>query len=81
MDVAFQLDGLVAHHHEVNDVIALYRAAGYASHQVELKYMDPDPLPQILCMIVGSIGTRGRPIARRLITMFLLRVQYQPILK
>ena len=44
--VAVSKDGLVAHHHEVDDVIPLYRAAGYASHQVELEFMDP--LPQVL---------------------------------
>ena len=46
--VAVSKDGLVAHHPEVNDAIALYEAAGYESHQVELKYMDPDPIPQVL---------------------------------
>ena len=44
--VAVSKDGLVAHHDEVEGLIALYRAAGYASHQVELEFMDP--LPQVL---------------------------------
>ena len=43
--VAVSKDGLVAHHQEVSDVIATCRAAGYESHQVEMKYMDPNPRP------------------------------------
>ena len=46
--VAVSKDGLVAHHRELDDVIALYKAAGYNGNQVDLKYMDPDPHPQIL---------------------------------
>ena len=46
--VAVSKDGLVAHHPELNDAIALYRAAGYESYQVELKYMDPNPRPLVI---------------------------------
>ena len=46
--VAVSKDGLVAHHPEVNDAIALYEAAGYNGNQVDIEFMDPDPRPQIL---------------------------------
>ena len=46
--VAVSKDGLVAHHRELDGVRALYKAAGYNGNQVDLKYMDPAPLPQIL---------------------------------
>ena len=46
--VAVSKDGLVAHHRELDGVRALYKAAGYNGNQVDLKYMDPDPHPQIL---------------------------------
>ena len=59
--VAVSKDGLVAHHDEVEGLIALYQAAGYDSHQIAFEYMDPDPLPQIL-QLWGALGPRGRPV-------------------
>ncbi len=46
--VAVSKDGLVAHHDEVEGLIALYEDAGYNGNHVAVEYMDPDPLPQIL---------------------------------
>ena len=46
--VAASKDGLVAHHDELEGLIALYEAAGYNGNQVAVEYMDPDPFPQIL---------------------------------
>ena len=50
--VAVSKDGLVAHHDEVKNLIALYEAAGYNGNQVDIEYMDPNPLP----MVPGSLG-------------------------
>ena len=46
--VAVSKDGMVAHHDEVEGLIALYEAAGYNGNQVDIEFMDPDPRPQIL---------------------------------
>ena len=46
--VAVSKDGLVAHHDEVEGLIAFYEAAGYNGNQVAFEYMDTDPPPQIL---------------------------------
>ena len=46
--VAVSKEELVANHRELEGLMALCEAAGYDGNQVDIEFMDPNPLPQSL---------------------------------